>query len=132
MNLSWFGRLWVVFSAGAVVIASPVIGRADDMGDKFGRGFANMTMGVVELPANVCDQVKQRGWSGYPIGFFKGIAMIPVRTLAGVYETLTFYVPFPDGYKPVMQPPTPFHYFYHNWRSQAPTAEPPPPPTPAK
>jgi putative exosortase-associated protein (TIGR04073 family) len=33
---------------------------------------------------------KHGPWMGYTVGFFKGVGMMPVRTIVGVYEWLTF------------------------------------------
>ena len=98
------------------------ISRAQDVGEKFKRGAVNTTCGVLEVPGCVTDMTKKKGaLMGYTVGFFKGVGMIPVRTLIGVYELLTFYVPAPKNYQPVINPETPFHYFYDDWQPQSPT-----------
>jgi putative exosortase-associated protein (TIGR04073 family) len=38
------------------------------------------------------------------IGLAKGVGMTIVRTGAGVYETVTFPFPIPEGYGPVLEP----------------------------
>ena len=114
---------WAVISLIVITCVSFCpISRADDVGEKFKhgedwegkilRGFVNTVSGVVEIPGCVCDMNRKHGaLKGYTLGFFKGIAMIPVRTAVGVYEVLTFYVPMPPNYEPVLTPPTAFNYW---------------------
>jgi len=95
--------------------------RAQDMGEKFKRGVVNTACGILEVPGCVTDMTEKNGpLMGYTVGFFKGVGMIPVRTLLGVYDLLTFYVPAPKDYQPVIKPDTPFNYFV-DWRPQSPT-----------
>jgi putative exosortase-associated protein (TIGR04073 family) len=99
-------------AAAALVFMTSATGYSQDKLAKFERGFANMVGGVVELPGCIADTSRKDGpWMGFTLGFFKGIGMIPVRTVVGVYETFTFYVPAPSDYAPVLKPPTPFNYW---------------------
>ncbi|MFA6564197.1 MAG: exosortase system-associated protein, TIGR04073 family [Verrucomicrobiia bacterium] len=101
-----------VVAAAAFVCLSGPDASAQTMRDKLQRGFANMAGGVVEIPGCVADTTRKRGpWMGYTLGFLKGVGMVPVRTVVGVYEFLTFYVPAPDNYEPVLKPATPFNYW---------------------
>jgi putative exosortase-associated protein (TIGR04073 family) len=78
---------------------------AQDMGRKLFRGVINMASGWVELPKNVyVIGMEQSFASGMVIGVPKGILMAAVRTCAGIYDTLTFPIAFPKGYKPVLEP----------------------------
>ena len=102
--------LWTAVAALALVTSAT--GYGQDMVAKVERGFANMVGGVVEIPGCIADTTRKDGpWMGYTVGFFKGVGMVPVRTLVGVYEFLTFYVPAPAEYAPVLKPPTPFNYW---------------------
>ena len=111
---------WAVASLIVVAcISLCVTSRAQDMGEKFKRGVVNTACGVLEVPGCVTDMTAKNGaLMGYTVGFFKGVGMIPVRTLLGVYELLTFYVPAPKDYQPVIKPDTPFNYFV-DWRPQS-------------
>ncbi|MCX6901291.1 MAG: exosortase system-associated protein, TIGR04073 family [Verrucomicrobia bacterium] len=101
-----------VVAAAAFVCLSGPYASAQTMRDKLQRGFANMAGGVVEIPGCVADTTRKHGpWMGYTVGFLKGIGMVPVRTVVGVYESLTFYVPAPSDYEPVLKPATPFNYW---------------------
>ena len=78
---------------------------AQDMGKKLYRGLANIVTGWIELPKNIYDtSVEDNPLSGITIGLAKGVGMTIVRTGAGVYETVTFPFPIPEGYTPVIEP----------------------------
>ena len=78
---------------------------AQDPGKKLYRGIANIVLGWVELPKNIYDtSVEDNVLSGLTIGLAKGVGMTIVRTGAGVYETVTFPFPIPEGYAPVLEP----------------------------
>src|SRR3990167_6564035 len=78
---------------------------AQDPGKKLYRGVANIVTGWVELPKNIYDtSVEDNVLSGLTIGLAKGVGMTIVRTGAGVYETVTFPFPIPEGYAPVLEP----------------------------
>ena len=103
---------WMGCAAAVILLAAPSRGGCQDWEGKIQRGFANMVGGVVEIPGCVSDVNRKHGaLKGYTLGFFKGVAMVPVRTLVGVYEFLTFYVPMPANYDPVLTPPTAFNYW---------------------
>jgi putative exosortase-associated protein (TIGR04073 family) len=79
---------------------------------KLGRGFMQMITGFMEFPGNIYAETRDDGLaSGLTIGFAKGIGMIPVRELVGVYEFVTAPLEVPDDYEPVLDPPVPWDYF---------------------
>ena len=56
-------------------------------------------------PKNIYDtSVEDNPLSGFTVGLAKGVGMTIVRTGAGVYETVTFPFPIPEGYTPVIEP----------------------------
>jgi len=78
---------------------------AQDPAKKLGRGLANVLTGWVELPKNIYDtSVEENALSGMTMGLAKGLGMTIVRTGAGVYETVTFPLPVPEDYQPVLEP----------------------------
>jgi putative exosortase-associated protein (TIGR04073 family) len=80
--------------------------------DKLGRGLAGMTTGFLELPGNIVAESRDRGaLAGMTIGFAKGLGMIPVRELVGVYEFVTAPIPVPEDYEPIVHPEYPWDYF---------------------
>jgi putative exosortase-associated protein (TIGR04073 family) len=81
-------------------------------GAKAGRGLMEMITGFLEFPGNIYAETRDDGLaSGLTIGFAKGIGMIPVRELVGVYEFVTAPIEVPDDYEPVLDPPLPWQYF---------------------
>ena len=84
---------------------------------KFGRGFAGMTTSFLEVPGNMVAETDRHGAAeGIPVGFFKGLGMIVVRTPVGVYETLTAPFPAPGNYRPIIRPEYPWSYFSEDHR----------------
>ena len=79
---------------------------------KLGRGLMEMMTGFLEFPGNIYAETHDDGLaSGLTIGLAKGIGMIPVRELVGVYEFVTAPIEVPDDYQPVLDPPLPWQYF---------------------
>jgi len=80
--------------------------------DKLGRGLAGMTTGFMELPGNIVAVGREQdAGAAATIGFAKGLGMIPVRELVGVYEFVTAPLEVPSGYRPVLSPDYPWEYF---------------------
>jgi putative exosortase-associated protein (TIGR04073 family) len=75
------------------------------MGNKAARGVANVATGWLELPKQIYVTSKEGGAvKGIFLGPLKGIGMTVVRTLAGVGELATFFVPYPGFYDPFIEP----------------------------
>jgi len=92
---------------------------------KAGRGLAGMTTSVLEVPGNMVAESHAQGPGvGIPLGFVKGLGMIIVRTLVGVYEFVTAPLPAPANYRPILHPEFPWDYF--SGASSPSTAAPPP------
>ncbi len=78
---------------------------ADGMGSKLARGFANAATGLGELPKQIYYTTKEDGWGkGLFVGPLKGIVMTLTRTVSGVVEVFTFFVPYPGFYDPLFDP----------------------------
>ena len=84
---------------------------ADTAAQKFGRGLAGMTCGVMELPGNIIKETNAKGAAGLPVGLAKGVGMIVTRELVGVYEFVSAPFPIPAGFKPILSPEYPWSYF---------------------
>ena len=101
----------VILGVG-VLAASLSTAQAQDAANKFGRGFAGCTMSWLELPGNIYDEGTKNGWvMGATVGFGKGIGMVVVRTLVGVWDMVTFPFPAPDEYNSILKPDYPWGYF---------------------
>lgn len=78
---------------------------AQDPIRKLGRGLANTLTGMVELPYKVQEVNEESGpAAAATYGIIKGVADGIYRTLVGVYETATFFIPFPKNYAPIIEP----------------------------
>ena len=97
--------------AAFVLIGLVSLGTAaeDDAFTKFGRGMSNIVLSPGELYTQPWLLSKDHATSVAIFGgFSKGIAMIVAREVVGIYEVLTFPLPFPKGYRPIIKPVTPF------------------------
>lgn len=70
---------------------------------KLGRGLANILLGWLEIPVTiekryVEDDAAASLCAGAIEGLFKGV----VRTGVGVYESVTFLLPYPEEFAPVL------------------------------
>lgn len=75
---------------------------------KLGRGFSNLLFGIAEVPNQITKTTaEQGGAAGVTYGFGKGIVRWLCREVVGVYEIVTFAIPVPRYYKPVMRPEFP-------------------------
>lgn len=78
------------------------------MQDKLGRGIANILTGVVEVPKNISREWRKSDpITGLIVGGVKGVGYFGTRVVVGAYETVTFPIPVPANYEPLMFPPTP-------------------------
>ncbi|CAI8718900.1 MULTISPECIES: exosortase system-associated protein, TIGR04073 family [Methylococcus] len=66
---------------------------AGDVGDKFGRGLANASLGWVEMVKGVGIAASHDGPAFIPFGFVKGLGHTLGRTLSGAFDVVTFPIP---------------------------------------
>jgi putative exosortase-associated protein (TIGR04073 family) len=93
---------------------------------KFGRGLAAMVTGFLEVPGNMVAETREHGAAmGLPLGFAKGLGMIVVRELVGVYEFLSAPFPAPAGFRPIIEPEFPWSYFERQSSRSTPRERPP-------
>ena len=83
---------------------------ASKIGLKAFRGVSNTVLGLVtEIPRTMYYDSAEKGPTyGLTVGFLEGIALGLGRTVVGVYELVSFPIPFPEEYKPVLAPGDPF------------------------
>ncbi len=107
-------RRFVVVVGVVCVLTSGTLGAAasassDDAIQKFSRGLCN----IVTCPFEIIEQSKRvkasdGSCAGMTYGLLRGIAMTGVRALVGVYEVITFPIPVPKGYQPILREPISF------------------------
>jgi putative exosortase-associated protein (TIGR04073 family) len=79
---------------------------AQDPTKKLGRGVANLALGWVSLFTTIEDTGKSDGiFAAMSYGVFKGVAKFLQRTAVGLYEIVTFPIPIPKDYKPILTKP---------------------------
>jgi putative exosortase-associated protein (TIGR04073 family) len=71
--------------------------------EKLGRGLSNALCGWLEIPLGVHQRYAQSDTAGSLLtgvayGLFKGA----VRTGVGLYETATFFLPYPEDFAPIL------------------------------
>jgi putative exosortase-associated protein (TIGR04073 family) len=77
----------------------------DGMMTKLARGVVNVATGWLEFPKQICITTNEEGAAkGAGVGPLKGIGMTAVRTVSGVVEIGTFFLPYPGWYNPLFDP----------------------------
>jgi putative exosortase-associated protein (TIGR04073 family) len=72
---------------------------------KFGRGIANITTSAFEIPKSIQESLYDDGpVAAATYGLFDGIFKFVVRTVVGVFEVVTFPIPIPADYAPIVEP----------------------------
>ena len=72
---------------------------------KLGRGVVNLVTGWVEIPRRIDETSWDQGMAaGMTWGLLRGLGYGFIRTAAGAYEMVTFPVPAPPDYAPVIEP----------------------------
>lgn len=92
-------------SLGSATVAAEEQSIPAKIGAKFVRGSANIATGWVEIPKQIYLVGKKEGWvQGTFRGPLEGFGMFIARTVAGAYEVLTFPIPLPPRYQPMLLP----------------------------
>lgn len=102
MNRNVFSGLML---AAMLVGFSSSSALADDAGRKLGRGLANTFFGIVEIPIQVQrTNEAEGGGAAITWGVCRGIGHFFMREGVGIYEILTFPIPYPRYYEPILHP----------------------------
>lgn len=109
-RMAGFLALGLLFSLVLPMSAAAQDDTAAKIGLKAFRGVSNTVLGLVtDIPRTMYyDSLAEGPGFGLTVGFFEGIAFGVGRTLVGVYELVTFPVPFPADYQPILAPGDPF------------------------
>ena len=82
--------------------------------DKLGRGICDVVFCFLELPRHMGTTVEHSGdFAGITTGVLKGLGAMGLRLVSGVYEIVTFPIPLPSHYRPVMYP----EYIFYEYPS---------------
>jgi len=105
--------LGVLLGLGMLLLADPALAQSQyTSARKVGRGFSNLTLGVLAIPGQMVQEIDRRGAAvGVPLGFGKGLGWFVATELVGVWEILTSPFEFPAGFRPILEPEFPWQYF---------------------
>lgn len=74
-------------------------------GGKLVRGLMNVATGWLELPNEIVNASNRHNvLVGATWGVVKGLGKSAVREVVGAYETITFPLPVPANYAPILRP----------------------------
>ncbi|MBI4341082.1 MAG: exosortase system-associated protein, TIGR04073 family [Candidatus Omnitrophica bacterium] len=77
--------------------------------EKLGRGASNALGGWLEIPLHVGRRYSQSDTAGSMFtGVVHGVLRAFVRTGVGLYEVVTFFLPYPENYAPIL-PTLPYY-----------------------
>ena len=78
---------------------------AQNMLRKLGRGAANVGSSIIEVPKSIQESFYDDGpVAAVTHGILDGIYKFLVRGVVGAYEIVTFPIPFPAEYAPIVEP----------------------------
>jgi putative exosortase-associated protein (TIGR04073 family) len=101
-----FAFIFAIFSC--TILADYAFAK-EDKGDpvkKLGRGISNTMLGFLEFPITIEKVGKESGVGpAISYGILKGIVRAAMRTIVGAYEIVSFWVPVPTDYKPIITDP---------------------------
>ena len=90
---------WTGLLAGALWLGLTVSASAQDPIHKMGRGVVNVLTGWIELPRQFhLGTQERRPIAGMARGLVNGARLTLVRSGVGIYEALTFALPYPKHY----------------------------------
>jgi putative exosortase-associated protein (TIGR04073 family) len=74
--------------------------------DKLMRGVANLADSLVEVPGTMMRKSNKEGvLSGMTFGMVEGVFNTVKRAMAGAWEIVTFPIPVPENYDPILPEP---------------------------
>ena len=77
--------------------------------DKAGRGVSNLLGGWLEIPYNIQTRYSKSDTGGSLLtGLVHGLLRACVRTGVGAYEAVTFFLPYPENFAPIL-PTLPYY-----------------------
>lgn len=92
-----------------IFLANPMLW-ADDPIIKFARGIENIVTSPLEYAVHFekLHDAQRTGGIVFIAGTLKGTLFMLYRIVGGAVEAVTFLIPVPPRYEPLMNPPTPY------------------------
>jgi putative exosortase-associated protein (TIGR04073 family) len=98
-------RIFSLILIIAIILMSGA-SNADTALKKLGRGAANVVTCPIEIVYRIGEVNKEDGpIAAYTWGLLNGIWRTGVRVVVGVYEVITFPLPLPKNYEPIIDDP---------------------------
>ena len=98
--------LFIISLTTPAFSADDKLPNADNQLTKLGRGLANIITFPLEIPNNISKTNNSDGpFAGWTVGVLKGLWWAGARAVVGVYETVSFPVPAPKDYQPILKDP---------------------------
>jgi len=91
-----------------LMFSMAVTSEAQDNGPmpKLGRGLMNILDAVVEIPGTMLRTGEEKGaGAAFTEGLFMGVVNTVKRVVVGAYETVSFPIPVPADYEPILDEP---------------------------
>jgi putative exosortase-associated protein (TIGR04073 family) len=89
-----------------VVFLSALPAYAGNPVEKLGRGLANVGTSPLEIPKTMGQVQEEKGiFAGWTLGVLQGLVNTVKRAGVGIYEVVTFPIPFPRDYEPILEDP---------------------------
>ena len=93
------GRSTRLLVGACLAMAWAAPAHAQDPIHKAGRGLTNVLTGWIELPRNFHQGSQEENpLTGAVAGLFKGASLTVLRMGIGVYEAITFPIPYPKAF----------------------------------
>ena len=108
-------KIFVIGLIFLIVISLAMPAYCDDPLKKLGRGICNVITCPFELFLQSSRVNNSDGaMAALTYGILKGVAMTGLRAVVGVYEVVTFPIPVPKNYGPILKDPE-FFFEEQNW-----------------
>ena len=99
-------KIGLVFVLMVIMLTSNTVPCfAGEPSRKLPRGIGNILFGWLEIPMWPYKRSQEKGaLYGTTVGLIEGAGMAVFRTVVGVYEVPTFFIPLPDDFGPIIEP----------------------------
>ncbi|NQT22360.1 MAG: exosortase system-associated protein, TIGR04073 family [Candidatus Omnitrophica bacterium] len=99
-------KRYFILVLALIVSLSTISAYADSPIKKLGRGLCNIVSSPLELLQGIQDANNEGGFlAAFTWGVLKGLFQTGVRAGVGVYEVVTFPIPFPKDFEPILENP---------------------------
>ncbi|MBU0684169.1 MAG: exosortase system-associated protein, TIGR04073 family [Candidatus Omnitrophota bacterium] len=92
----------VILTCVYLFFFTPGVANASGPLEKLGRGIVNVLISPLEIPKGMGDLGM---FTGMTWGVLKGTFNVVKRSVVGIYEVISFPVPVPKDYEPILTDP---------------------------